>query len=320
MTTKINVVVTGAGAIIGQGIIKSLRSSGLDILVIGVDRTITPLVSALCDLTIEKPQYPEDSDDYLQFWLNLLLEHQVDLVLPGLDIDMYFFHQNRALLQDRVLLNSPKLIELCRDKWIFSEFCSGQGLAVIPACEGDSWQQCLQQLGQPPFILKPKSGSASSGIVRLDDETDYCYWSVKTKRPFFVQKFIGSNDQEYTAAAIGLGDGSSTDSIIFRRKLGAAGNTQYAEVVTHSGIDDWIRRLSNIFKPYGPTNYQFRLDGDDVFLLEINPRFSSSTSLRTAFGYNEAELAVNYALYKTIQRSPKVRSGRGWRYNEDFTL
>lgn len=320
MMKKINVVVTGAGAIIGQGIIKSLRNSGLNVLVIGVDRTITPLVNALCDLSIEKPPYPEDSEDYLQFWLHLLFVHQIDLVLPGLDIDMYFFQKNRASLQGRVLLNAPQLIELCRDKWLFSEFCREQGLAIIPACEGNSWQQCLQQLGDPPFILKPKSGSASSGIVRLDDEIDYNYWNVKTKRPFFVQKFIGSDDEEYTAAAFGLGDGTSTDSIIFRRKLGAAGNTQYAEVVKHSGIEDWIRRLSHIFKPYGPTNYQFRLDGEDVFLLEINPRFSSSTSLRAAFGYNEAKFSVNYALYKTIQPSVDVRYGRGWRYSEDFIV
>jgi carbamoyl-phosphate synthase large subunit len=320
MTNKFKVAVTGAGAIIGQGIINSLRNSGVDVFVIGVDRIITPLISAFCDLSVEKPKFPEDSVEYLLFWQQLLLTHQIDLVLPGLDIDMYFFHKNRTSWQNRVLLNSPLLIELCRDKWLFSEFCQQQGLVVIPACEGNSWQQCLQQLGSPPFILKPKSGSASRGIVRLDDEFDYDYWNVKTKCPFFVQKFVGSDDEEYTAAAFGLGDGRSTDSIIFRRTLGAAGNTQYAEVVKHSGIDEWILRLSHIFKPYGPTNYQFRTEGNCVFLLEINPRFSSSTSLRTAFGYNEAELAINYALHKTISLSVNVRYGRGWRYNKDFIV
>ena len=76
--------------------------------------------------------------------------------------------------------------------------------------------------------------------------------------------------------------------------------------------------LCRLFKPVGPTNFQFRREGEAMRLLEINPRVSSSTSIRAGFGYNEASLAVEFYLENRKMTKPVIRPGKAVRYIEDF--
>lgn len=318
----ITVVVTAVGALIGQGIIRSLRLSGLPVRVIGVDRDPNGIGPYWCDAFFAKPAIDESSQAYLDFWTSLLVEQAVDLVLPGLELDVLFFSRNReafAGIGTRIVLNDPRVIELAQDKWDFGLELERLELPTIPALLGASFTECVRELGLP-LLLKPRQGNGSRGIAVLRDEDDFNYWSRKSRDPFLIQKFIGSDEQEFTVGAFGFGDGTALAPIIFRRKLSVAGNTQYAEFVEHPVLAEAVTRLAAIFKPVGPTNYQFRMDGETPYLLEINPRFSSSTSLRAAFGYNEAAMAVDYYLRGNRPSAPDIRPGRGWRYYEDYVV
>ncbi|NKN34905.1 ATP-grasp domain-containing protein [Agrobacterium sp. a22-2] len=323
LPVPITVVVTAVGAIIGQGIAASLRKAGLPVRIIGVDRDPNGIGRHFCDAFFAKPHCDEDSLDYLDFWTSLLENEAVDLVLPGLELDVLFFNRNRSVfaeVRSRIVLNDAELIELAQDKWIFAEALKTHGLPVIPGCLAATWDECVAELGAPPLLLKPRQGNGSRGIAVLRDADDFAYWSRRSKDAFLIQKFVGSDDQEFTVGAFGLGDGTALPPIIFRRKLSVAGNTQYAEVVDHPVLAATVEQLAAIFKPVGPTNYQFRMAGDVPYLLEINPRFSSSTSLRAAFGYNEAALAVQFYLTGEEPEAPTITRGRGWRYYEDLVV
>lgn len=317
---SITVVVTAVGALIGQGIIRSLRLSGLAVRVIGVDRDPNGIGPYWCDAFFAKPAVDESSQAYLDFWTSLLDDEAVDIVLPGLELDVLFFSRNRqafAGIGTRIVLNDPGVIELAQDKWDFGLELERLGLPAIPALLGAGWTECVRTLGLP-LLLKPRQGNGSRGIALLRDEDDFNYWSRKSRDAFLIQKFVGSDEQEFTVGAFGLGDGTALPPIIFRRKLSVAGNTQYAEVVDNPVLAEAVTRLAAILKPVGPTNYQFRMDGETPYLLEINPRFSSSTSLRAAFGYNEAAMSVEYYLRGKRPPTPEIRAGRGWRYYEDL--
>ncbi|HTO31750.1 MAG TPA: ATP-grasp domain-containing protein [Pararhizobium sp.] len=318
----ITVVVTAVGALIGQGIIRSLRLSGLKMRVIGVDRDANGIGRYWCDTFFAKPAFDEDSEAYLDFWTDLLRDEAVDLVLPGLELDVLFFSRNRAAfaeLDARIVLNGSAVIELAQDKWDFGLELERLGLPAIPALLGAGFADCVRDLGLP-LLLKPRQGNGSRGIAVLKDEDDFNYWSRKSSDEFLIQKFIGNDEQEFTVGAFGFGDGTALPPIVFRRKLSVAGNTQYAEVVDHPVLADTVEKLAAIFRPVGPTNYQFRMDGETPYLLEINPRFSSSTSLRAAFGYNEAVMSVEYYLWGQRPAAPDIRPGRGWRYYEDYVV
>lgn len=315
------VVVTGVGAIIGQGIVKALRSCSACIRIVGIDRNKEGVGQRWCDAFYAKPNDDEGSPEYLAFWQDVIRREGVALVLPGLEVDVQFLLKHRAALESdgcKIVLNNPDLIELSSDKWLFGEELEVGRFPRIPATLERTWPICRQILGEGPLLLKPRCGNGSRGIQRIEDETDFQYWSLKSSDKFVIQKYIGSDEMEFTVGAFGLGDGRTMQPIIFRRKLSVAGNTQYAEVISNEIIMREVVRLASHFKPLGPTNYQFRLENETPYLLEINPRFSSSTSLRASFGYNEAAMCLAWYLDGRAPEAPIVSYGKAWRYFEDY--
>ncbi|CAB3724811.1 hypothetical protein LMG1873_04262 [Achromobacter piechaudii] len=319
---EIVIAVTGVGAIIGQGIIKSLRQSKYRVRIIGVDRNDNSPGPHLCDAFEKKPDAPEGSQQYLDYWARIVRAHNIHLILPGLEIDMAFFSRHRDFfsgLNVRLAVNSASLVDVTADKWNFGLALNAMGYPAIPSARPASWTEAVNTLGAAPLLLKPLHGNGSRGIVLLEDETDFNYWRGKSGSPWMLQRIVGTADEEYTVGVFGLGEGRHVGPLTFRRRLSAAGNTLVAEVVRdHAVIDKATDLLCRHFCPLGPTNFQFRVEGERAYLLEINPRFSSSNSLRTAFGFNEAEMAIDYFLLGVEPAEPCIRAGKAWRYTEDF--
>jgi len=315
-----NIAITGVGALIGQGIAKALKHVD-NIATIGIDRKITPLSKNLCNTCVQKPNCTEDSDAYLQFWLDLIKDRNIALIIPGIGHDMNFFLKNSNVFAKhnvKIVLNNPKLIALAHDKYEFDAAYKTLGLPTIPTAMPTTWQEALEILGPTPLLLKPRIGEGSAGIVLLHDELDFNYWTKKAAGNWMLQKIIGQDDQEFTVGTFGFGDGTCLKPIIFRRILSRSGHTQEATVVEHKAITRISCIIAQNFKPIGPTNLQFRMQDDTPYLLEVNPRFSSSCSLRTAFGYNEAFMCVQYYLDGVRPVDPEIKSGFGQRYNEDY--
>ena len=133
-----------------------------------------------------------------------------------------------------------------------------------------------------------------------------------------VQPIVGKDDEEFTTGAFCDGKGGYYAIITFKRKLSKEGYTNKAEVFESKQIEEAVLDICKILKPIGPTNFQFRIHNGVCQLLEINPRFSASTSMRVAFGYNDAIMAIEYYLEGKIPKQPKLEQGKAIRYIEDF--
>jgi carbamoyl-phosphate synthase large subunit len=242
------------------------------------------------------------------------------MLIPGIEIDFYAWHENRAALTAsgvEILLNNPSLIDLCKDKWAFYQKLVqlAPDLAIASSLEAD-FDQLKSRFGLP-LLLKPRRGFGSKGVVRVHDEAGFIGFSTEIGRTLMVQPVVGTDDEEYTVAAFGDGKGGYRAAMAMRRTLSSDGFTGTAEVVGLAPFEDALRRLSSHFLPVGPCNFQFRKTSADLKLLEINPRISSSTSIRTAFGYNESAMAVEFLLSGDLPVQPVIRGGRAVRYTED---
>lgn len=318
------VIVTGVGALIGQGIISSLRAVLPDAWVIGVDRSSDSPGPYICNEFHQKPNVREDDDRYGSFWLELLSISNTGIVLPGIDIDCCYLSSHRELLTQTnavLALNSPSLIEICSDKLSLYEATKDLEVACIPTIRADHGHENFAAVGPTPFILKMRFGSGSRGLRRLDDkeQLDQLAKSIRLD-DYILQPYIGCDESEFTAAAFGYGDGTASNVITFRRTLSALGNTAKAVVCEVSQINYAVEVLTKHFKPLGPTNYQFRMHEDKYYLLEINPRFSSSSSLRTHFGFNEVQMTIDFYLHQKRNIAPAIRQGRAWRYFADYVV
>ncbi len=313
------ILVTGVGAIIGQGIIKSLRMLDRQVRIVGLDLNPDAFGAPSCDAFYAKPD-DESGKGYLEFFRRLIQEQEIDMILPGIEHDVFFFDAHRDFFEQQeclLMLNHAELIDISRDKWKTARVLDDAGIEVIPGLIPNDWQECVATLGPPPLLMKPRFGNGSRGIVKLSEERDFKYWIDKSSDSFMVQKIVGSDDSEYTASVFGLGNGQATNAIVFRRRLSSNGSTLSAEVVQEPRITELIGRLNTLFRPLGPTNYQFRKEAETVYLLEVNPRISSATSFRAAFGFNEAGMCIDYFIDGKRPSPPLVLRGKAVRYIED---
>lgn len=313
-----NILVSGASGIVGYGILRSLKKPENQLRLIGTSIYGDSVAEGFCDIFEQAPL--TNSDTYLAWLLQIIKKHSIDFVIPGIEADMYKWVNHIPEIAETgatILLNNTDLVLLCKDKWEFyqslSEFKSPY---VIESALVEDFDALAAQFGLP-FLLKPRRGYGSKGIIIVESKSIFLAHSHDLPG-LIAQPIIGNADEEFTTSAFCDGKGGYYCYMTLRRKLSRDGFTEKAEVVTLEGIEGALADLCSFYKPVGPTNFQFRKQDGVLKLLEINPRISSSTSIRAAFGYNESQMAVEYYLENKKPVQPLIRPGKAVRFVEDF--
>lgn len=314
---KYNVLVTGVGAIIGYGIIKSLHECHRNVHIIGIDVYQDAVGQAWCDEFIQA--IPANDSNYISWLTALILEKKVDLVFLGIEPELYRVYDADLPLElkRKFVLNSDETIKIARNKWKTIEMLNQYKIPCIASRKEGDYAFLKRALGEK-FLLKPVSGGASKGIVSIENQEDLDYCTRKTEGEYFFQQIIGTDEYEYTIGTFGLGNGElAKTKIILQRRLSRDGSTVKAKHVENKMIEEYIKTIAQVIRPIGPTNFQVRIHEGTCYLLEINPRISSSTSIRTAFGYNEAQMCLDYFLDKKEIEERQLRFGRACRYIDE---
>ncbi|MEL7209960.1 MAG: ATP-grasp domain-containing protein, partial [Actinomycetota bacterium] len=261
------------------------------------------------------------SDEYPDWLEDTVEQLGVDLVFPTLDVDLDRFLASEALLDRPVALNSPRALAVSRDKAeLDRRLVAADEPARIPSASSADFAELRELLGLP-FLLKPRRGHGSRGIVSVADEDDFAPYAGRLPDELLAQQHVGDADEEYTVGAFGDGEGGFCARIAMRRWLFPHGPTSRVEVVEVSpDLEATLGRLATILDPRGPTNLQFRRTEGGWRLLEVNARVSSTTSLRERFGYPESTMTVDHYLEGRVPAQPTIRAGSAVRYLEDLVL
>jgi carbamoyl-phosphate synthase large subunit len=316
-----NILVSGASGIIGYGILRSLRLSGKDLRLIGTTIYTDSVAEGFCDFF--EQAIPTNDPKYIDWLIKIIKKHQIDFIIPGIEADMYKWVEHSTEIElsgAKLLLNNKELISLCNDKWVFYEKLkeNNSPFTIDTTLESD-FNTLVNKFGTS-FLLKPRSGHGSKGIIRVNNLTTFLSHKEFIGTQLMVQPIVGNDDDEYTTSAFCDGKGGFYAFMTLRRKLSKEGFTDKADVVDLENINFALLSLCNLFKPLGPTNFQFRKQGTHLKLLEINPRISSSTSIRAKFGYNESLMAIEYFLDGKEIIQPIIRKGKAIRYVEDLII
>ena len=306
----IRVAVTGGGALLGQGLIRSLQLSSLKVHIIVVD--VSPLSAGLYwgDEAFLVPQ--AKSGQYLESIRALLARSRPDILLVGTDVELAQLAEARADLErefgTKFLVSSPEVVGIADDKFKSASFFVAHGFAApasaLASNRGDV-ESLVAELGYP-LIVKPCVGARSYGVrvVRDQAELEFALANVENG---VVQECVGDDGQEYTASGLYF-DGRCEAVIVMRRDL-RDGNTYRAFTVKDAKLEFLAKRWTEALQPYGPVNFQFRIDKHGVpKVFEINGRFSGTTPLRAYAGFNEVEMCIRRILWDEPIVQPEVRS------------
>lgn len=314
---KYVILVSGASGIVGYGILKSLRQIQ-DCYLIGSTIYEDSAANCFSDEVVIAPR--TNSEEYYGWLLETIDKYKIDLLIPGIEIDMKLWNVWRNKIESKTraifLLNQCSLIKLCLNKWNFYEKLEDNNISCrIPTFFDENYFPPAF-----PVVMKPICGFASKGFVKINSKEEFEQNKHLLGASHILQPYIGDESNEYTVSCFFDKNGEQRAMISLRRKLSNLGYTEFAEVVSNELFADDIKQLANVFHPIGPTNFQFRREHNQNRLLEINPRISSSTSIRKLFGYNESKMCIDYFLKGLDVIQPAITNGKAIRYIEESIL
>jgi len=287
---SMRVLVTGAGSFLGHGIIKALHMSGLDPFVIGADPSATATGLFRCDRAYLVPLARDPG--FMARVREIIEKEKVDAVLIGTDVELAAFASERAVLEREygcaVVVSSPEVIGTADDKWKTYLFLKTNGFPHPRSALAADASQLAGSIGYP-LIVKPRVGARSVGVRRVDDGSQL-QRALEQTADAVVQECLLPEDREYTVGTITF-DGHCEDVITMRRDL-RDGNTFRAYVRDEPAMREQVRAVAEALGGYGPVNFQLRDTATGPKVFEINARFSGTTPIRAAMGFNEVEAVL----------------------------
>jgi carbamoyl-phosphate synthase large subunit len=292
----LSVLVTGAGSVYGLGIIRALKASVLPVETIAIDSNPYSLGLFFADKSFIAPRAAEE-ESYYMFIKNLCIDHQIKAIFIGSTAELPFYSRNRESLETstgaKVFVNSPRVLELCTDKWLTMCHLSRSGFqnpATIRYPEDAGMLSSFIESAGFPLIVKPRFGRGSVGVVLVKDKQQLLE-NITGKESLIIQEYLTDEEQEFTVGICINQKGEVISKIALRRYL-LEGVSIAAVSDGYNHIADYCAVVASTLGAYGAINIQLRLKDDMPVIFEINPRFSSSTGMRLLFGINEPESLI----------------------------
>ena len=267
------VLVTGIGGVVGQGILKNIRSEYPSIAIIGTNTVPVSPGNHLCDEVYQVPF--GDADHYIPTIERLVEEHNVDLVIPSTDLESYHLSKYQGQLRAKVAASAPEVAKMCLDKLETFRQLDEAGIPFAKSFLPADYSGELQEI-----IVKPRSGRGSRNIYVNPEEVhgfDHTYLDQELIR-----------GEEITTACYVTRAGELHSHISFTREL-ENGNTNKAEVTFKYDelLKPIIEQLIVHFDFMGSFNIQSMVRDNKIIPFEINCRISGTNSIRSHFGFKD---------------------------------
>lgn len=320
MDHKITVMVTGiGGGGHGEQILKALRLADTDYEIVGCD--MSPLSKGLAEVDYPYLVPPASDPDYLACILALCRKHTVKALFHGSEPELKVMSRERATIEGEGIflpINPASVIDICMDKFRTMAFLSGHGFSYPKTVRVSSLDD-VEKVDFIPAILKPSvggGGSVNTFLAQTERElsllSEYLL-SIYTE--FIIQEYVGTPEGEYTVGVLLSMEGELLNSIAVKRIIlsglsnrmkvpNRSGNSDLGRILAISSgisqgeigrypeVTESCEGLAKTLGCKGAVNVQCRLVEGKVYVFEINPRFSGTTSLRAMVGYNEPDTLI----------------------------
>ena len=313
-----NILITGAGAVLGQGIIRSILQSKEKLYNIHtVDPNILSTGHFLADAAHTIPLVNDER--YLDVLISILKNNSIDLILIGTDSELPFYAKYKNFLEKEfnliVLVSNEKSIQIANDKWATSKFLKSSNFPYPLSAMANNLEEVENLLSKSnyPFFAKPIDGARSRGLLKINNHIQL-QDVLKTPKNLVIQEYLEDDEGEYTSGCL-VFDGKCKSVVTLRRDL-RDGNTYRAFYKNdYSKFDDYIAKVAEKLNIFGPCNFQFRIKDNKPVIFEINARFSGTTPIRFMFGFNEVLASLDFLLFNKDIKKPNLLQGtvlRAW--------
>jgi carbamoyl-phosphate synthase large subunit len=285
------VLVTGVGGPSGICILRALADRPVTLLAGDIDPYAAGLYLVEPDRRVILPR--GDDECFVDIVLAWCRRHSVDVLVPTVDSELMPLAARRAELEHsgvRLVLAPLETLEVCLDKWALHARCHDQVRTPATVLIDNAFDPAAAPL---PAIVKPRVGSGSRGIHRVDQVEDFD--RLERDGSLLAQELLPG--AEYSLDVLATREGRVI-AVVPRERLkvdsgiAVTGRTHHDERLETIG-----REVAELIGLTGVANVQVKGDmHGEAALLEVNPRFPGTMALTVASGPDMPWLCVADAL------------------------
>ncbi|AEE96755.1 ATP-grasp domain-containing protein [Mahella australiensis] len=256
------------------------------IYVIGVDVSALAPAAYMCHKFFKVPNFNDAG--YVDVLLDICRNEGVSLLIPLHEGEFNVLLQNRRRFEDagcRLLLSSEEVISICQDKYNTFLFFQQNGVntpaTILP-------EEIEYRKTEFPLFIKPRNGMGSRYAYRITDERQLRFFIEYVPCPI-VQEFIDGT--EYTVDVLCDMEGQVISTVPRERIEVKDGEISKGRTVKDWRIIKATTEVAEKLKAIGPLTIQCIIDkNDNIFFIEINPRFGGGVPLAIEAGVNYPDL------------------------------
>lgn len=311
--SSINILFTSSGrrvSLIKK--FKGLVEHDMSVKVITADFNINVATTSISDKHYKVPKVKDR--EYMDEIIEICKREKVNLLIPLIDTELEVFAEHKGKFSDigvLIMLSSKQLIDITFDKLKTYEFFTQNH---IPTPMVFDEEDVLNKVLEYPLIIKPRNGSSSIGVTKINNREELVFFQKYIKNPI-IQEFVSG--EEYTVDVM-LDLYGNIKTIVPRLRL----ETRAGEVskgVTKKdyqlieGVKSVVEKLPGAI---GCITLQlFKKENGELSFIEINPRYGGGIPLSIEAGahfplwtiqmlqgnvFNEMDLSWrdNYAMFR----------------------
>ncbi len=318
MGRKINVLVSGAGGDVGQGVIKALQKSKLDL---EIYKICVFEDSSFLHLDNKSFIAPFSADDgYIDYLITLMNKLHIDIFFPTVDSEIVKISENKKLLESctdaKVFVDDIEKVLICDDKYDTYKFLIKHGFATPKTIIPKSYEEIEEFVSEVgvPFVVKKRldNGARNFHILKhIEDSRIFL-----GDEDFIFQELLEPNEGEYTTG-IYLGDDSEVKGLCMLKRELKCGSTYKARRIIDEKLEN---ELKEVAKAVGLKylNIQARRKDGKFYIFEFNGRLSGTTGVISRV-FNAPEMAVReMILGEKLQKVENSDEFVMMRYHEEI--
>ena len=296
--------------------------------IIAADMNITAPAMVDADLAIVVPGIYEDH--YIEELKTIIVEHNIHAVISLNDLELPILSKHKDELEAldvTLVISDPEVISVAFDKVKTFNFLKSIGLNTPKTFTQLKTAISAIKTGELsfPLVVKPRWGSASIGIdfpETLEElELAFRLQHLKLNRSILNQASTEDIENailiqeklegiEYGMDVLNDFKGNYVGTFVRKKLNMRSGETDKAVSVIDNAFEKIGKALGNSLKHIGNLDCDVFLSNDQLYVLELNPRFGGGYPFSHEAGVNSAAIYIDWLKGKTdISTHINYRSG-----------
>ena len=283
-----------------------------DGLILAADMNLSAPAMVDADIAIVVPSIYDDS--YIDALKAIILKHQITAVISLNDLELPILSKHKAELEAlgaKIIVSNEKVIDIAFDKVETFNFLKSIGLQTPKTYTALSSAMVAIKAGDLnfPLVVKPRWGSASIGIdfPETTEELELAFKLQHIKLKKSILNTASSNDldnailiqeklggSEFGMDIVNDFNGQYYGTFVREKLNMRSGETDKAVSIIDQRFDAVGATISKNLKHVGSLDCDVFIANNQLYVLELNPRFGGGYPFSHEAGINTAAIYIEW--------------------------